>query len=66
MMYNRRMSKPKQPTDPATDFKRVTVTFQTSDWRKMRQYALAEDTSLQAIITESVAAWMAKKGVKLG
>jgi hypothetical protein len=52
----------KRPEPPV---KRVTTEFSEVQWRRLREYALAENTTLQAIVVESVVANMALKGVKL-
>jgi hypothetical protein len=52
-----------KPDEP--EFRRVTTIFTSAQWRKLREYALAENTSLQAIVVESVIESMARKGVKL-
>jgi hypothetical protein len=51
--------------NPDQDVRRITTEVSTSQWRRLREHALAENTTLQAIVVESIVAYMAEKGIKL-
>jgi hypothetical protein len=53
----------KKPDEPA--FRQISIRVSPAQWRKLREYALAQNTTLQALFLDSVTATVAKKGIKL-
>jgi hypothetical protein len=49
---------------PGPEVRRITTEVSANQWRRLREYALAENTTLQAIVVESIVAYMARKGIK--
>jgi hypothetical protein len=54
-----------EPEPDKQALKKVTVLLTARQWRQVKEFALDESTTLQALVVKGLAAEMARKGITL-